>query len=109
MVKKDIPASPVGTHLPIGSHIEAELRRQERTVSWLSRKIHCDRRNIYNIFHRDSIDTALLFKISRVLGVDFFRLYSSELEHIETQEITPPNPDDIPDACDQEDCMTRAV
>lgn len=60
----------------IGRLIEQELRRQERTVSWLSRKIHCDRRNIYFIFERDTIDTGLLLRISRVLGVDFFACYS---------------------------------
>lgn len=34
----------------IGKLIEEELRRQERSVTWLSRKIHCDRRNVYDIF-----------------------------------------------------------
>ena len=90
MVKKDIPGVS-SSPLSIGPIIEAELRRQERTVAWFSRKIHCDRRNIYDIFHRDSIDTSLLFKISGVLGVDFFHLYSSELEHSGNQEITPSN------------------
>ena len=33
--------------LHIGKIIEEELRRQSRTVTWLSRKIHCDRRNVY--------------------------------------------------------------
>lgn len=63
----------------IGLLIEQELRRQERSVSWLSRKIHCDRRNIYFIFGRDSIDTDLLLRISQVLGVDFFACFSSVL------------------------------
>ncbi len=63
----------------IGRIIEAELRRQERTVTWLSRKINCDRRNIYDIFGRDSIDTMLLFRLSKVLHVDFFEIYSQAL------------------------------
>lgn len=93
-VKKEICAS-TGSPLSIGPLIEAELRRQERSVTWLSRKIHCDRRNIYDIFHRDSIDSTLLFKISRVLGVDFFNLYSCRLKYSDTQQITPPNSDGL--------------
>lgn len=65
--------------ISIGRIIEAELRRQERTVTWLSRKINCDRRNIYDIFRRDSIDTMLLFKLSEVLQVDFFKIFSQAL------------------------------
>lgn len=63
----------------IGKVIEEELRRQERTVTWLSRKIHCDRRNIYDIFSRTSIDTELLYKISMVLHKDFFAYFSANL------------------------------
>jgi len=63
----------------IGKIIEEELRCQGRSVTWLSRQIHCDRRNIYDIFQRDSIDTSLLMRISRVLGVDFFRYFSKIL------------------------------
>lgn len=65
--------------ISIGRIIEAELRRQERTVTWLSRKINCDRRNIYDIFKRDSIDTLLLFRLSEVLQVDFFEIFSRAL------------------------------
>lgn len=71
----------------IGSIIEQELRRQERSVSWLSRKIHCDRRNIYFIFERDSIDTGLLLRISQALGVDFFAYFSNLLKG---KQLPPP-------------------
>lgn len=63
----------------IGQIIEAELRRQERSVTWLSRKIHCDRRNVYDIFSRSYIDTGLLYLISQALGCDFFKYYSESL------------------------------
>lgn len=62
--------------LHIGKIIEEELRRQSRTVTWLSRKIHCDRRNVYDIFNRTSIDTDLLNRISVALNKDFFACYS---------------------------------
>lgn len=61
----------------IGKIIEKELRRQERSVTWLSRKIHCDRRNIYNIFARPYIDTGLLWRISVALDTDFFSCFSN--------------------------------
>jgi len=60
----------------IGKIIEAELRRQHRSVTWLGQMIHCDRRNIYDIFSRPSIDTGLLYRISLVLDTNFFRYYS---------------------------------
>lgn len=63
----------------IGHLIRQELRRQDRTPSWLARKINCERTNIYDIFERASINTELLIKISTVLGKDFFAIYSREL------------------------------
>ena len=74
----------------IGKIIEEELRRQERTVTWLSRKIHCDRRNVYDIFSRTSIDTDLLYKISIALHKDFFTYFSANLQHSIKQQLTPP-------------------
>ena len=50
----------------------------ERTPSWLARKINCDRTNIYKIFQRPSIDTALLSRISKALDHDFFADLSDE-------------------------------
>jgi len=67
----------------IGRIIEAELRRQERTVTWLSRKIHCDRRNVYDIFSRSFIDTDLLYRISVALKTDFFKYYSEALSSVD--------------------------
>lgn len=68
------------TPLFIGRIIENELRRQERSVTWLSRKIHCDRRNVYDIFRRADIDTNLLYRISVALNTDFFKFYSMSLQ-----------------------------
>lgn len=74
----------------IGKIIEDELRRQERSVTWLSRKIHCDRRNVYDIFSRAYIDTGLLYKICLALNTDFFAYYSRLLQLIDNQLNTPP-------------------
>lgn len=56
----------------IGSLIEQELRRQERSVTWFASKLHCDRSNVYKIFKKQSIDTQLLEKIGIILQRNFF-------------------------------------
>lgn len=64
----------------IGKIIEAELHRQERSVTWFANKLYCDRTNIYSIFKRKSIDTELLLRISGILGHNFFNYYIVELQ-----------------------------
>lgn len=66
----------------IGKIIEEEFYRQGRSVSWFADKLCCDRTNVYNIFKRESIDTALLAKISRTLGHDFFSYYVDDLKRV---------------------------
>lgn len=68
----------------IGKKIEEELRRQERTVTWFSRKLYCNRQNIYDIFKRESIDTTLLRRISDVLEHDFFIDLSKDMDYTKT-------------------------
>ncbi len=63
----------------IGEIIRIEMERQERTPTWLARKINCQRPNIYHIFRSESINTDLLKKISQALNVDFFKYYSQDL------------------------------
>ena len=91
MTKKNKDQSLETKPIFIGKIIEQELRRQERSVTWFSRKIHCDRRNVYDIFRRSSIDTDLLLLISRVLNVDLFFYYSVALQLTDNQRITPPH------------------
>ena len=63
----------------IGQIIREELKQQGRTVTWLAKAINCDRTNIYNIFTRESIDTNLLTRISKVLNRNFFEILTEEL------------------------------
>ena len=56
----------------IGKHIEKIFREQGRSVKWFAENLCYDRRNIYKIFHKESIDTALLKKISILLNHNFF-------------------------------------
>ena len=63
----------------IGTLIKEELNRQERSVAWFARKLCCERTNVYSIFKRESIDTALLLRISCILRHNFFQYYLKEL------------------------------
>lgn len=56
----------------LGTLIRQELDRQERSVAWFARKLSCDRSNVYRLFQKHSIDTALLTRISIILHRDFF-------------------------------------
>ncbi|MCM1319374.1 MAG: hypothetical protein NC217_03220 [Muribaculaceae bacterium] len=63
----------------IGNLIENEVRRQQIPVIDFARKINTDRRNVYDIFSRTSIETSLLLKICMVLNRDFFGEFSKYL------------------------------
>nr|WP_077154714.1 hypothetical protein [Bacteroides bouchesdurhonensis] len=63
----------------IGKLIEKEVYKQNISISWFAQKLYCDRTNIYKIFNRQSIDTELLLRISKILKYDFFLYYQKEL------------------------------
>ena len=71
------------TMIHIGALIKEELQHQERSVTWFANKLCCERTNVYSIFKRESIDTALLLRISFILRHNFFAYYSNELEKCE--------------------------
>ena len=65
----------------IGSLIKQELEKQERSISWLARKLSCDRTKVYRLLSRHSIDTYDLARISVLLSHDFFADLSEELKN----------------------------
>lgn len=67
----------------IGQIIKDELDKQERSVSWLAHKLNCHRSVVYRIFSKNSIDTAMLIKISAVLHRNFFKEFYAEIDHNE--------------------------
>lgn len=73
----------------IGQIIEAELHRQERSVTWFANKLYCDRTNVYKIFKRGSIDSDLLLRISNILNHNFFNYYLKELDVCEKKATIP--------------------
>lgn len=65
----------------IGKRIKEELYKQDIPVSTFARKINRSRNVVYDIFERESIDTALLNKIGLILRLDFFSMYSEQKEY----------------------------
>lgn len=64
----------------IGRIIEEELRSQGRSVAWFARQLGTSRTACYRLFRGYSIDTQVLFRISKLLGRDFFGVYSGRIE-----------------------------
>lgn len=65
----------------IGKRIKEELYKQDISVSAFAKKINRSRNVVYDIFERESIDTALLNKIGMILRLDFFSIYSEQKEY----------------------------
>ena len=85
------PALFIITMIHIGKLIELELRKQERSVTWFANKLYCERTNVYSIFKRESIDTALLLRISIILRHNFFKYYMNENEECDLNTTKPEN------------------
>lgn len=64
--------------LHIGKKIRAVLLEQQMPVSVFAKKIKRSRNVVYDIFERESVDTNLLFAISKVLQYDFFSFYKTK-------------------------------
>ena len=60
----------------IGELIAHVLEEEGRAASWLAKKLHYDKSNIYRILKNPTINTQLLLKISKLLDYDFFEHYS---------------------------------
>lgn len=65
----------------IGKKIKEELYKQGISVSAFAKNINRSRNVVYDIFERESIDTALLNKIGFILRIDFFSVYSEQKEY----------------------------
>lgn len=61
----------------IGKQIKEVFDKKGFTVTEFAKRINKSRENVYSIFKRKTIDTGLLYIISKVLEHDFFTLYLS--------------------------------
>lgn len=62
----------------IGQLIRAQLKADQRSVSWLAREIGCTRNHLYKVFRRPSLDGELLLSISLAMKFNFFQYYTKE-------------------------------
>ena len=67
------------SNIHIGHLIQEQLRKDQRSVGWLSREIGCTRNHVYKIFNRPSLDADLILKISIAMSFNFFQYYSAEV------------------------------
>ena len=68
--------------MKIGQRLHDELKRQGRSVTWLAQQLGMERPSLYYTFRQNSIDMALLLRISFCLNhnflldvVDIFKAY----------------------------------
>ena len=71
--------------LHVGQMVERVFRELERenpkcTVTWFAGQLNCDRRNVYDIFKRATIDTQLLIQISLILNHNFYEDIAQGIE-----------------------------
>ncbi len=63
----------------IGQQIKLAVHERQLSGAWLASRLGCDRTNVYKMFKRPTIDTLMLLRVSFILGVDFFELYTREV------------------------------
>lgn len=64
----------------LGKKIHAVMTIRGKNAVWLASEIGCERTNVYNIFHRRSIDTELLKRICIILSYNFFHDLSEDVQ-----------------------------
>ena len=67
--------------LHIGNCIKEELKRQDRSIAWLSRQVFCDRSNLSRVLQNQYIDICLLRRISISLRYNFFKIVSENVQN----------------------------
>lgn len=67
--------------LHIGNCIKEELKRQDRSIAWLSRQVFCDRSNLSRVLQNQYIDICLLRRISISLRYNFFKIISENVQN----------------------------
>jgi len=77
--------------VPIGKEIQNQVHLKRMQVTKLAQVLNTNRNNIYDIYERESIDTALLCKLCKALDHNFFYLYTNALRPLLSQHIEPVN------------------
>lgn len=64
----------------IGKCIKERLVADGKSTVWLANQLGCHRTNLYKIYDKSTIDTGVLLRISKIMGVNFFLLYDELLK-----------------------------
>src|SRR4051812_23464070 len=83
----------------IGNKISEVLKERVLSAAWLGRAMEESSRNTQNLLKRENVYTDQLLEISRILDVDFFKLFSEQLQldslfkpkEPELEEMSEPN------------------
>lgn len=70
----------------IGTEIKKIITEKKIPITQLANKLGKTRALIYDIYERQSIDTQLLAKLSKILDYNFFKLYVNSSHLIEKSE-----------------------
>ena len=63
--------------------IKEKLDERERSVTWLARKLECDRDNLHKTLkNKIDVHTDFLFRISVAMREDFFACYSEKIKEM---------------------------
>ena len=76
-----MPSLAMEPNIHIGHLIQAQLRKDGRTVVWLARQIPCTRNHLYKVFRKASLDCALLLRISKAMNFNFFQYYAADIRN----------------------------
>ena len=66
------------SNIHIGRLVQAQLKADQRSASWLAREIGCTRNHVYKIFNKPSLDGDLILHISNAMNFNFFQYYTAE-------------------------------
>lgn len=67
----------------IGKIIHASVKKKGMSITSFADEINYSRRNVYEIFEKETIDTGVLLRISKILGENLFLHYITEEELME--------------------------
>ena len=67
----------IQSNIHIGHLVQAQLKADQRSASWLAREIGCTRNHVYKIFSKSSLDSDLIFRISKAMNFNFFQYYTA--------------------------------
>lgn len=61
-----------------GETVELAVRRKSVNISEISRRMHVNRRSIYNWFRQDSLKIEIICEIGYIIGYDFSQDFPDE-------------------------------